>query len=291
MLFRLTEQGKSVYQMLLGSTPVNPPTPDGGDRRRNATSLEHQAIEIAERLERSSTAGGDGKDFEEATQCAFAFLGFDTQLIGGSGNPDVLANASMGEKSYRILIDSKSRASGTVQQNDVPYPALLKQKASASANYVVVIGPGFAGGQLAEFAQQHQIRLMTTADLKDQMLAHARSAFPLDILEPLFRGGGPVDEGILLTIQSSSESGAEMIELARKVFMAVKDFQDKAAAINCDSLYFILGCAHDVASVQMAVAFLQSELIGAIGASTHGSLYTRLSPQTLQYSLHRLPTR
>lgn len=175
-----------------------------------------------------------------------------------------------------------------MQQNDVPYPALLKQKALASANYVVVVGPDFAGGQLAEFAQQHSIRLMTTHDLRDLMLAHARSAFPLDLLEPLFQGGGPVDEGVLLTVQSSSDSGAEMVELAGKVFLAIKENQGQAAAINCDSLYFILNGASDIPSIQAAIAFLRSDLIGAIGVSAQGSLYTRLSSHTLHHKFSQI---
>jgi len=196
-LFRLTIQGKSIYQGLLGSAPVKKPNSTSGTVASTATALERQAIKIGGALKQCSTAGGDGKEFEEATAAAFAFLGFETQLISGSGNPDVLATAPMGEKSYRVLIDSKSRTSGTVQQNDLPYPALQKQKQNANADYIVVVGPGFAGGQLAEFAQQLKIRLITADELRDLLLAHAKSAFPLDLLKPLFEGGGLLDEGVL----------------------------------------------------------------------------------------------
>ncbi len=118
-------------------------------------------------------------------------------MIGGSGNPDVLVNAAMGEQSYRILVDSKSRTSGTVQQHDVPFPVLKRQKSLASADYVVVVGPKFAGGQLEQFAQEEMVRLITVSDLRELLLAHAYSTIPLDLLKPLFEGGGALDEATL----------------------------------------------------------------------------------------------
>ena len=284
-LFRLTMQGKTIYQELFGSAPVEKQNTGGGEVAHTANALEKQAIKIADALKQCSTAGGDGKEFEEATEVAFAFLGFKTQLISGSGNPDVLATAPMGEKSYRVLIDSKSRTSGIIQQNDVPYPALQKQKLSANADYIVVVGPGFAGGQLAEFAQQQKIRLMTTDDLRDLMLAHAKSAFPLDLLKPLFEGGGTLDEGVLSTVQSSAESSGEMMELAGKVFIAINEHQGKAGAINCDSLFYILNGAHEIPVIKMVIDFLRCDLIGALGQASSGSLHTRLSPQSLEQKL------
>lgn len=112
-------------------------------------------------------AGGDGKEFEEATEAAFKFLGFDTQLIGGPGNPDVLATAAMGEKTYGLLIDSKSRTVGVVQQNDVNFQVLEKQKQNASADHIVVVGKDFAGGNLEEFAANSNARLVSTSEIHE----------------------------------------------------------------------------------------------------------------------------
>src|SRR5581483_7195037 len=242
--YRLTADGKATFHKLNGpaGTTITIPKPPEKGGEGVLAPLVKRATEIADRLDKLALAGGDGREFEEATEAAFKFLGFETQLISGSGNPDVLATAAMGEKTYRVLIDSKSRTSGVVQQNDVNFLVLEKQKQNASADHVAIVGAGFAGGQLAEFAAKNQVRLLSTSDLRELLLAHAESAFPLDVLRPLFQGGGATDEGVLSEILTSADSKSEVMLLARKVFAAVKEFQDKAGAIHTDSLYYILKC-------------------------------------------------
>jgi hypothetical protein len=289
--YRLTDDGKATFHNLNGKAgnivtiPTLPPENTG---EVVLAPLVKQATEIADRLDRLALAGGDGREFEEATEATFKFLGFETQLISGSGNPDVLATAAMGDKTYRVLIDSKSRTSGVVQQNDVNFLVLEKQKQNASADHVVIVGAGFAGGQLEEFATKNQVRLLNTSDLREVLLAHAESAFPLDVLRPLFQGGGATDEGALSEILTSAESKSEVMLLARKVFAAVKEFQDKAGAIHTDSLYYILKCEHSVPTIKLTVEFLKSDLIGALGETERGSLYTRVSPTTLTNKLSQI---
>ena len=289
--YRLTSEGKTTFHNFNGKTGTTITVPKASPNEVVEvvpSPLIQRATEIADRLDRLALAGGDGKEFEEATEAAFEFLGFETQLISGSGNPDVLATAAMGEKTYRVLIDSKSRTSGVVQQNDVNFLVLEKQKQNASADHVVIVGAGFAGGQLEEFAAKNQVRLLSTSDLRELLLAHADSAFPLDVLRPLFHGGGATDEGVLSEILTSAESKSEVMLLARKVFAAVKEFQDKAGAIHTDSLYYILKCEHSLPTIKLTVDFLKSELIGALGETERGSLHTRVSPTTLTNKLSQI---
>ena len=75
------------------------------------------------------------------------------------------------------------------------FQVLDKQKQNASSDHVVIVGAGFAGGQLEEFAAKNQVRLLSTSDLRELLLAHAESAFPLDVLRPLFQGGGRRTKG------------------------------------------------------------------------------------------------
>lgn len=289
--YSLAEEGKTTFQQLngqpgnTGKVPTPPPPKDG---EAALSPLAKRATEIASWLDKMAVAGGDGKEFEEASEGAFKFLGFETQLISGSGNPDVLATAAMGEKTYRVLIDSKSRGSGTVQQNDVNFQVLEKQKQNASADYVVIIGASFSGGNLEEFARKNNVRLLSTPDIRELLLAHAESAFSFDVLRSLFHGGGATDEGVLSEILTSAESKSEVMLLARKVFAAVKDFQEKPGAIHPDSLYYILNCAHSLPTIKLAVDFLKSDLIGALGETERGSLYTRVSPATLTNKMLQL---
>jgi hypothetical protein len=137
--YRLTEEGRATFRKLNGreakSVTIPAPLPEKVVEAV-LPPLVTRATELAVRLEKVALAGGDGKEFEEATEEALKFLGFETQLISGAGNPDVLATAAMGEKTYRVLIDSKSRTSGVVQQNDVNFLVLEKQKQNSSADHV-----------------------------------------------------------------------------------------------------------------------------------------------------------
>jgi hypothetical protein len=141
---------------------------------------------------------------------------------------------------------------------------------------------------LEEFATKNQVRLLSTSDIGELLLAHAESAFPLDVLRPLFLGGGATDEGVLSEILNSAESKSEVMLLARKVFAAVKEFQDNAGAIQTDSLYYILKCEHSLPTIKLTVDFLKSDLIGALGETERGSLYTRVSPTTMTNKLSQI---
>ncbi len=268
-----------------GDDPTHPKPPREVDVAVESSPLVRQAKTIADWLDKTAVAGGDGKEFEQATEEAFKFLGFRTQLISGSGNPDVMAAAPMGKKSYRVLIDSKSRASGVVQQNDVNFHVLEKQKQNAGADYVAIVGADFAGGNLAEFAIKNNVRLLTTSNLRELLLLHAESVFAFDTLRPLFLGGGATDDSLLPEIQEAAQSQSDLMLLVRKVFAAVYEYQGQAGAINTDSLYFILKGEHLLPTIKLAVGFLRSDMIGALGETDRGSLYTRVSPTTLTNKL------
>ncbi len=288
--YHLTSSGKEVFQKLQHGAIVDPivdPTPPNPIAVTSSLLLT-EANRIVELLTKAATNGGDGKEFEEVTEAAFKFLGFETQLISGPGNPDVLVTAAMGEQSYRVLLDSKGRTSGVVQQNDVNFLVLEKQKQSASADYVAIVGASFAKGQLEEFAEKNLVRLVSTSDLRELLLAHSESAFPLDLLRAFFQGGGATDEGVLSEILTGAESRFDVMSLARKVFSAVKDYQDKAAAIHTDSIFYILKCEHPLSNIKLTVDFLKSDFIGALGETDKGSLYTRISAVTLRNKLSQI---
>ena len=212
----------------------------------------------------------------------------DPSLEQGVFEPE--ATAAMGEKAYRVLIDSKSRAVGVVQQNDVNFQVLEKQKQKASADHVAVVGSDFAGGQLEDFAAENQVRLLRANELRELLVAHAESIFPLDVLRRLFLGGGSTDEGMLSEILTIADSKSEVMDVARKVFAAVRQFQAQEGAIHTDSLFYILKCEHSLPTIRLTVEFLKSDLIGAIGETERKSLYTRVSPAALTNKLWQLAT-
>ena len=287
--YALTAEGRQLADSLGPITPPSPqppiePQPPPVDQ----TDLVRTATEIADRIEKAATEGGDGSALEQATADAFAFLGFSTQVISGSGNPDVIASTAMGDASYRVLIETKSRASGVIHQNDVNFNALNEHKAKANADYMIVLGADFSGGNLEKWAQEAKARLLRAEELRQLLLAHAEAVLPLDSLRDLMEGGGSMDEAALSDILAESENTAQSMRLAREVYEAILKHQDQEGTLNVHSLFYILGGASSIQSIEMTANLLKSDLIGAIGASDEGSLYTRVAPRTLRDKLTQL---
>lgn len=291
--YALTEAGRGLVKDVptpdvLPTTPrVQPPTPEP-DATEEQTDLMKLATDIADRIDKAATDGGDGTELEQATAEAFALFGYATQVIGGAGNPDVVVSAQMGDASYRVLVETKSRSGGVVHQNDVNFNALKQHKAKANADYTVVVGADFSGGNLEKWAVENGVRLMRTDELRQLLLAHAEAVLPLDGLGTLFVGGGSLDEAALTQVLTESENTAQAMSLARHAYDAVREHQDQEGVLNAHSLFYILKGQYPIQSIEMTIDLLQSDLIGAIGRSDSGSLYARMAPRSLNDKLSQL---
>jgi DNA-binding HxlR family transcriptional regulator len=288
--YRLTPAG----QVVAGGLPATNGTGDGKGKTVTPVVTEpvkpmlQKAINLANEIETASVKGLDGADLENLTAGAFAFLGFEAEVISGPGNPDVVLTAPMGEARYRVLIDTKSRSNGCVQQNDVSFPALNQHKAKVSADYTMVLGKDFSGGNLETWAKEHEVRLLRTEELKQVLIAHAEGVITLDRLEALFRGGGSTDEAVLSETLAEAEHAVQSMALARLVYDAVRCHQDQEGALNAHSLFYILGGEYPIQAIQATVDLLQSDLLGALAKAQNGTLYTRLTPRMLTDKLTQL---
>lgn len=291
--YALTEGGRELAKGVptpeppLPKPPIKPPVSEA-DTTEVQTDLMKRAIEIADRIDKAATEGGDGTELEQATAEAFALFGYATQVMGGAGNPDVVASAQMGDASYRVLVETKSRSGGVVHQNDVNFEALKEHRKKANADYIVVVGADFSGGNLEKWAGEIGVRLMRTDELRQLLLAHAEAVLPLDGLGDLFAGGGSLDEAALSQVLTESENMAQAMVLARKVYHAVREHQDQEGVLSAHSLFYILKGEYPIQSIEMTIELLQSDLISAIGRSDKGSLYTRMAPPSLRDKLSQL---
>jgi hypothetical protein len=290
-LYRLTEEGRSLAARVEPSVPEPGPKPVPRPEpapQKTCTPLLDSATQVADRVECAAKQGGDGSEFESAVAAAFNFLGYTTKLIGGSGNPDIVATALMGEATYRVVVETKSRGSGVINQNDVNFDALKEHKAKADADSMVVIGPEFSGGNLEKWSKERGVTLMRTEDLRKVLLAHAEAVIPLDVLGKLWTGGGSLDEAILSEVLADSENTVQSVTLARDVYHAVQANQDEEGVLTAHSLYYVLQRAYSIQSIDKTIGLLRSDLIGALGQSSKGSLYTRLAPRTLHDRMRQL---
>ena len=101
-------------------------------------------------------------EFEEAIKDAFIFLGFEGELIGGSGNTDVLLTANIGKQTYKVSVDGKTSKSGKIIDRQIDWISLQDHKAKNKADFVVIVGPSFADGNLQSRANQQEVSLFTT---------------------------------------------------------------------------------------------------------------------------------
>lgn len=287
--FSLTQWGSSIIAKHVitnaGSiikTPVVPQT----DRR--PSHVVRSAISITERLQQASMSGGDGSDFESAGKEAFEFLGFSVEMIGGTGNPDLILTAALGVSTFRVLVEMKSRGSGTITQNDVNFNALQEHKKKANAKLAVVVANDFSGGNLEKWAIEQNVRLLRVSELKEVLLAHAECAIPLDRLESLFQDAGSTDEGMLSSLIAESETSKDLMVLCRLVYDAVLKHQESEATLNEHSLYYILQGEYSLHAIRATVEMLQSVLVAALNRTQSGGLYCRLSPPAFALRINQI---
>lgn len=106
---------------------------------------------IAQNL-RDVASEADG--LEEAVTEAMQSLGYAVTRVGGSGTPDGIAKAVIGARSaddlsrddYAVTYDAKSTAGKSIKAKTIGAATLARHRADAGAQHILVVAPGFEGG-------------------------------------------------------------------------------------------------------------------------------------------------
>ena len=89
------------------------------------TSLTERVTDLVESLQLTAIQSSTPSNFELIVRDAFAFLGFSAEHLGGSGKTDVLIDANLGKhQSFRVTVDCKTSASGSVGDQQVDWTTL-----------------------------------------------------------------------------------------------------------------------------------------------------------------------
>jgi restriction endonuclease Mrr len=212
--------------------------------------------------------------FEEAITEAFDFLGFEAQHIGGAGQTDVLARASLGQSSYSIVIDAKSTHTGKVPDSQISWPVIDRHRQLRAATFAAVIGEDFSGGQLQEFADQYRVTLITTSALLELVRFHASAPFNLHELKELFTNFGRADAALQALVERHKRNQRHWLLIA-DIIDTIERFQKRtpeSPAPKIDNLYFYLTLngshspadAPTLQDVTDAVAFLASRAVNVL---------------------------
>ncbi len=218
---------------------------------------------VAERLESTAT-GTDPAAFETAVCDAFARLGFLTQHLGGHGEPDGIADAILGRRGYRVMLECKT-AKKIVPRPDVAEAAKFRD--DFHADRCALVGPMFSDEtELLQELQTHDVTAITVPDLQTLLLLGAdaleveRALAPGyasdvigDVLWQRFHGGGKRVATVAYLI--AREGWKAQIVAAQQGGAA------NAPSLTVDAAMFIVDAAlRDAWSTQ---ACTQQEVIGA----------------------------
>lgn len=146
--------------------------------------------ELIQNLKDTQNKSDSPTEYEIVLTDAFGFLGFQAKTIGGKGDTDVLLTANIGKESYKVDVDGKTSKNEKISDAQINWLSLKDHKEKNNSNFVVVVGPGFAGGNLEKRAKEYDVSLLTTGELIKILEAHSKYPFTLLELKDLFAEAG-----------------------------------------------------------------------------------------------------
>lgn len=198
-------------------------------------------------LLRATVANPSG--LEQAVAAGLASIGFEVSPIGGNGEPDGLAVATLGVRDpasgvssdYRITYDTKSTGKTRVKAHTVGTGTIARHGKNYDADYRLVIAPGFEGAgysnsAIAQEAVQQDITMVTVEDFIRLVLVCATRQLGFTRLRDFFETcRNPVDakEWIDRILQEEPQAGP-LQEILETVWKLVKESPDpvKFAAVQ-----------------------------------------------------------
>ncbi len=211
-----------------------------------------------------------GAAFEENIASIFQLMGFDATHIGGAGNTDVVVKwRDMSGKTVTAIVDGKSKSSGTVTHTDVSDVAIETHKDKNSAEYVAIIGPGFSGDTIKNFARKKGFALVTERELIDIAVNSQELGLTLEEIALLFK----VPNG-LASLEECINSKKRQLEIVSLVVRTFKQEQEAMDSLSARDLYFLLRGTNVSPSLEEllnAFELLATEEVGVLNLVKKGT--------------------
>lgn len=235
-------------------------------------------MKLCQELEEAQNTSDDYARFEIAITQAFGLLGFQSDRLSGPGKADVVAVAALGDESFSLVIDAKTKKEGATFSANSGYSQIKNHQEDNTADFALIIAPDFAGGNTVKFAEEQSICLMTTAQLIELLQAHQQSPLSLYYIKSLFDS----KQGLLnIKVEDEILPRMDRIETALEV-LNVFDNQQRGSGgrhphYSVKEVNAVLGYTKpDIPSqyIRDAVALLSNPLVGILEPRDDGYVLT-----------------
>ena len=305
----ITDAGRSLLSMLKLHRPAldeehtdrNPPatpSPSGVTNlpARTATTDQQPMPEqpfpgevLADEIRSASTDSKNPDRLEIAVRDAFKFLGFDAEKLGGSGKTDVLVKAPLGkDDSYTATIDAKTVGAGSLGDGQVDWVTLEEHRKQHNADYSMLIGPNPSGKRLMNRAVDQAVAVLSTEQLADLCIQHARAPLSLKDYRALFEAGGVVDTN---SIDRAAKDWVRLRDLAVELCEKLTERTGTFGPLTASQLMVMIDQpdkSSSVEEIQQTLDTLASPLVGVIQGTASGGYVLATAPRVIQQRLQQL---
>jgi len=203
-----------------------------------ATPSTDSVVVLIETLTDSATDSKSPDRFEQAVRAAFEFLGFQAEWLGGSGRTDVLLDAVLGkDDTYRVTVDCKTSASGSVGDQQVDWVTLREHRVKHDAQRTAVVAPNPSGSRLLDRARDQHVTIISVDQLAGLCRQHAKTPLGLDDYRSLFEHVGALDTQL---VDERAEEVTRVATLAAATCNAIRDRSNAFGRISARDLFLIL---------------------------------------------------
>ena len=274
----ITEAGTAFLSQLARGEPSKPGQPADPEHPTGQSPVHALVTEIAD----ASTDSQNPDRFERAVHDAFANLGFQSELLGGSGRTDVLLTARLGRHdSYKVTVDAKTTASGHLPDMQVDWATLVEHRANQEADYSLLVGPNPRGDRLFNRAADHEVTVLSAQQLAELCRRHANAPLGLHDYRLLFTAHGRAD---LTELEQRTETSRSLLLLASDIYRKLAASWDTFGYLTARDLRMLLPLA-TTNTIQGVLDTLASPLVGAIHGDPEKGYVLASNPKVAQLRL------
>lgn len=244
------------FAKTLPLTDENTYLDENDSRESDIVEVRHNTLE-EELFEKLHTAAMDplaeektsGVAFEEEITKVFRYMGFEAKRIGGAGNTDIVVRWIDDEgKTVIGIVDAKSKSSGQVSHNDVSDVAIDTHKEKNNADYVAIVGAGFSGDTIKNFALKKKVALVTDKELANIAQKAKELGLTLQEIALLFQspdGLSRLDE--LISVKQREQN------LIRLIVATFRKEQEMLESISARDMFLLLRMTENSPSLEAII--------------------------------------